>query len=150
MGKLQDKYKSNVKKSKIYARISPFVYWGLLAISLICLFIALKNSLGNFAEMVDLLDKKTYTGEELQANYTYLIEKYGEWVIGNGANGFQITFINVKNVIFSGVMAINLAFSVVLFIFANLLGKWLLPLYAKKLREDSQDMVNIEILKDKE
>lgn len=150
MGKLQDKYKKNIRKSKIYARIAPFIYWGLLVISLICLFIAIKNSLGNFAEMVDLLDKKSYTGEELQANYTYLIEKYGEWVIGNGANGFQITFINVKNVIFSGVMMINLSFSIILFIFANLLGKWLLPFYAKKLREDSQDMVNIEILKDKE
>lgn len=150
MNKLQEKYKSNTKKSKIYARISPVVYWGLLALSLFCLYIALKNSLGNFAEMVDMLDKKTYTGEQLQTNYNYLIERYGEWIIGNGSNGFQISFINVKNVIFSGVMITNFCFAVMFFVFANLLGKWLLPLYAKKLKEDSQDMVNMEILKDKE
>lgn len=149
MSKL-DVYEKNKKKAKILKGLAPIIFWSFLAISIICLILAIKHSFGNFAKMIDLLDKKTYTGEQLKANYEMLINKYGEWVIGNGSSGFTVSFINVKNVIFSGFMITNAVLSIVFLINAYLLGKWLLPAISNQITQDNQDMVNKEILKDKE
>ena len=80
-------YKRNQKKSKVLRMLAPIVFWGFLALSIICLILTIKNSFGNVAEIINMLDTKKYTGEELQANYQFLVEKYGEWVIGNGGAG---------------------------------------------------------------
>ena len=141
-------YKRNQKKSKVLRTIAPICFWGFLALAIICLIFAIKNSFGNVAEIINLLDKKYYTGEELQANYLYLIDKYGEWVIGNGSSGFQITFINIGRALFSGLMMINLIFFIVFLVSAYLLGKWLLPKISAQILIDNQDMVNLTILKD--
>ena len=100
------------------------------------------------AEIINMLDTKTYTGEELQANYQFLVEKYGEWVIGNGGSGFQITFVNIGHALFSGLMITNCIFFVVFLVSAYLLGKWLLPKLSAQILLDNQDMVNLIILKD--
>jgi hypothetical protein len=94
-----------------------------------------------------LLENKNYTGEQLQTNYNYLVGKYGEWTIGTGANGFQITFINIAKALFSGLMITNCILSVVLFVSAYVLGKWLLPKISEQILIDNQDMVNMTILK---
>lgn len=140
-------YKKNQKKSKVLRIISPIVFWGCLALAVLCLIFAVKNSFGNIAEICTLLESKNYTGEQLQENYAYLIDKYGEWTIGTGANGFQITFINIAKALFSGLMITNCILSVVLFVSAYVLGKWLLPKISAQILIDNQDMVNLTVLK---
>ena len=140
-------YKKNQKKSKVLRIISPIVFWGCLALAVLCLIFAVKNSFGNIAEICTLLENKNYTGEQLQENYTYLIDKYGEWTIGTGANGFQITFINIAKALFSGLMITNCILSVVLLVSAYVLGKWLLPKISAQILIDNQDMVNLTVLK---
>lgn len=141
-------YKKNQKKSKVLRTLAPICFWGFLALAIICLIFAIKNSFGNVAEIIDLLNTKKHTGEELQANYQFLVEKYGEWVIGNGSSGFQITFINIGQALFSGLMIVNCIFFVVFLASAYLLGKWLLPKLSSQILLDNQDMVNLTILKD--
>lgn len=140
-------YKKNQKKAKVLKKIAPFVFYGCLFMSFLCLILAIKNSFGNIAEIMELLDNKKYTGEQLRTNYTYLIEKYGEWVIGSGSAGFTITFVNVGNALFSGIMVLCLFFFVVFLVSAFVLGKWLLPRIATQIAEENQDMVNMTILK---
>lgn len=141
-------YKGNQAKSKILKRVAPFVFWGCLALSILFLFLAIKNSFGNVAEICDLLDTKKFTGEQLQNNYNYLVNKFGEWVIGNGGLGFTITFINIGHAVFSGIMVFSCFLSLLFFLCAHLLGKWLLPHVAEQILQDNQDMVNLTILKD--
>lgn len=141
-------YKRNQKKSKVLRILAPICFWGFLALAIICLILAIKNSFGNVAEIINMLDTKKYTGEELQANYQFLVEKYGEWVIGNGGAGFQITFVNIGHALFSGLMITNCIFFIVFLVSAYLLGKWLLPKLSAQILLDNQDMVNLTILKD--
>lgn len=144
----EDIYKRNQKKSKVLRILAPICFWGFLALAIICLILVIKNSFGNVAEIINMLDTKKYTGEELQANYHFLVEKYGEWVIGNGGAGFQITFVNIGHALFSGLMITNCIFFVVFLVSAYLLGKWLLPKLSAQILLDNQDMVNLTILKD--
>ena len=140
-------YKRNQKKSKVLRMLAPICSWGFLALAIICLIFAIKNSFGNVAEIINMLDTKKYTGEELQANYQFLVERYGEWVIGNGGAGFQITFVNIGHALFSGLMITNCILSVVFLVSAYVLGKWLLPKISAQILIDNQDMVNMTILK---
>lgn len=140
-------YKKNQKKSKVLRMLAPICFWGFLALAIICLIFAIKNSFGNVAEIINMLDTKKYTGEELQANYQFLVERYGEWVIGNGGAGFQITFVNIGHALFSGLMITNCIFFAVFLVSAYLLGKWLLPKLSAQILIDNQDMVNLIILK---
>lgn len=140
-------YKRNQKKSKVLRILAPICFWGFLALSVLCLIFAIRHSFGNVAEICNLLDSKKFTGEELQTNYNYLIEKYGEWVIGNGGTGFQITFVNIGHALFSGLMITNCIFFVVFLVSAYVLGKWLLPKLSAQILLDNQDMVNLTILK---
>ena len=143
----EEVYKRNQKKSKVLRILAPICFWGFLALAIICLIFAIKNSFGNVAEIINMLDTKKYTGEELQANYQFLVERYGEWVIGNGGAGFQITFVNIGHALFSGLMITNCIFFVVFLVSAYLLGKWLLPKLSAQILIDNQDMVNLIILK---
>lgn len=143
----EEKYKRNQKISKILRILTPVCFWVCIAVSIICLIFAIKNSFGNIAEITSLLDSKKYTGAELQANYDFLIEKYGEWIIGNGGAGFMISFVNIKNAVFSGVLIVNIVLCIIFFVSAFLLGKWILPKISKQLLIDNQDMVNMTILK---
>ena len=143
-------YKRNQKRSKVLRILSPIVFWGCLALAIICIIFAIKNSFGNVAEICSLLDSKKFTGEQLEQNYTYLCGKYGEWVIGTGGNGFVITFVNVGKALFSGLMIFNVFLSIFFLVCAFLLGKWILPKISAQLLIDNQDMVNLEILKSKD
>ena len=140
-------YKRNQKRSKVLRIISPIVFWGCLALAILCFFFAVRHSFGNIAEICNLLESENYTGEQLQENYAYLINKYGEWVIGNGSAGFQITFVNIGHALFSGLMITNCILSVVFLVSAYVLGKWLLPKISAQILIDNQDMVNLVVLK---
>lgn len=141
-----DIYKKRQKRAKILKFLTPIIYWGCLAICIICLVYAVRNSFGNIAEITSLLDSKKYTGAELQANYTMLIEKYGEWIIGSGSTGFTIKFINISKAVFSGIMISCVIGSVISGISSILFGKWLMPMLARKYTQDNQDMTNLVIL----
>lgn len=143
-------YKSNQKKSKLLKKLAPFVFWGFIAIAIVCFVLAIHNSLGNINEIIQQLNSKKYTGEELQAHYNALIQKYGEWVIGNGGAGFTIKFVNIGRAAFSGLMIANFIFSGISILMAYLLGKWILPKTAMYLEQQNTDMVNLTILKEKD
>lgn len=143
-------YNSNKKKAKICRVLSPVVFWGFIGIAIICFILAIRHSLGNIAEITNLLNTKRYTGEELQANYDYLIAKYGEWTIGNGGMGFQVKFVNIARACFGGIMIANFILCFVFLVGAFLLGKWLLPKTAQMIEQNNVDMVNLTILKEKE
>lgn len=140
-------YKRNQKTAKILRVLAPIVFWGFLALAVLCLMFALKNSFGNIIEICDLLDNSKYNGTQLEHNYNYLVSKYGEWVIGNGGNGFTITFVNIGKALFSGLMITNCVLFVLFFVSAYLLGKWILPKISAQILIDNQDMVNMTILK---
>ena len=142
-------YKSNQKKAKIFKFIAPIVRWGLLALSILFFYLAIRNSLGNLLEITHLLNSKQYTGAELKANYDMLIDKYGKWHIGNGGAGFSIEFINIYNAVFSGVAITCFFLAVTCLISSFVFGKYVLPMIAKQINENNQDMVNMTILKDK-
>ena len=143
-------YKKNKQKVKICKIMAPIVFWGFLALSVVFLILALKNSFGNIGEIINLLDNKKFTGEELSANYSYLIEKYGEWNIGNGGSGFEITFVNIGSALFSGVAMFSIFCALFFFVGAFIIGKWLLPAFAKHIEQSNQDMVNMKILEKEE
>lgn len=140
-------YKRNQKISKVLRVLSPICFWGFLALGVLCLLFALRNSFGNIIEICKLLETNNFTGEQLQNNYNYLIDKYGEWTIGNGGKGFMISFVNIGKAMFSGLMITNCILSVVFFASAYLLGKWILPKISEQILLDNQDMVNMTILK---
>ena len=140
-------YNGNVKKVKIIKAMTPFIFWGLLAMGIVCLVLAIRGTFGNLAELIALLDNEKYNGSELQNNYNYLITKYGEWVIGNGGAGFTIRFVDVKQVAFSGFVLFIFLMSVLLITSAFVLGKWVLPRLANQIEQENQNMVNRTILR---
>lgn len=143
----EEQYRKNQRISKGLKIISPIVFWVCIALSILFIILAFKNSFGNVAEITSMLDDKHLTGEELEANYAYLLDKYGEWVIGDGSKGFTIAFVNIGRALFSGVMIASCIFALLFFILAFVLGKWLFPRLADQITENNQDMVNLTILK---
>ncbi len=110
-----------------------------------------KHSVGNITEIITMLDKDTHTGEQLEENYAYLVEKYGEWkIIGRSSSVFSISFINIKAALFSGYMKTFLVLSVVCFLAAIILGKVLFPKLAQYFTNSNQDMANIATLRTNE
>lgn len=145
MGKL-DIYNKTKKRAKAFNALAPVTFWVFLALSVVCLVFAVRNSFGNIIEIIHKLDKKGLTGDELKANYDLLVAKYGEWVIGQGTGGFTITFINIGNAFFSAFAIVNFVLAVFFFLSAYICGKWLFPLISRNLTQDNQDMVNAVIL----
>ena len=143
----EDIYKRNQKKAKVLRRLAPVCFWGCLILSVVCFALAVKNSFGNIAEIIEMLNSRKFDGQTLRSNYDFLTDKYGEWVIGNGSAGFQITFINIGHALFSGVMIVSFTLSIFFLISAYVLGKWLLPKISAEILIENQDMVNLTILK---
>lgn len=143
----EEVYNSNKKKAKACRILAPIVFWVLIGIAILCFILAIANSLGNIAEITNKLNTKKYTGEELQANYNALIQKYGEWTIGNGGMGFQIKFVNIGRACFGGIMITNFILCGTCLLSAFLLGKWILPKIAQIIEQNNVDMVNLTILR---
>lgn len=140
-------YKRNQKKAKVFKILAPVAFWVFLALALVCLILAIKCSFGNIAEITDLLDNTKYTGEQLSQNYAYLLDKYGEWVIGTGGSGWTMTFVNIGNAMFNVTVVVNAIMFVIFIVAAFVIGKWFLPKLSKSLVENNQDMVNLTVLK---
>ena len=128
--------------------MAPVVYWLFLALGILFLILTISNSWGNIMEVIHLLDKDVYTGEELAANYQILVEKYGEWVVaGKNAGVFSVQFIDIRQAFFSGLMITYITLSFICFIIAVLAGKIILPKCGKYYDENNQDMVNMATLR---
>ena len=94
------------------------------------------------------MDKKKYSGTELQTNYQYLIDKWGEWeLIGEGMSGLVIRYVNVGNALFSGLMITYMVLSIVAFVLAITFGKIVFPMLSKHYANTNDEMVDLAALK---
>lgn len=139
-------YKRNRTTAKTLEIITPYIFWLFLVLAFLFLFLTIQNSIGNVMDIISLLDSKKHTGVELQANYQMLIEKWGEWTIGTGGSGFQASFIDIGNALFSGFAILNCIICLVWF-FCAFMSKWLLPKIAKQISDNNQNSVNMLVFK---
>ena len=142
-------YNSNKTKAKVCRILAPIVFWAGIILGIVFLVLAIKNSIGNVAEIIQKLDSKNLTGEQVEQNYNYLVEKYGEWMIGR-SGAFHITFINIAHALFSGLATFCLVMAVVVTLTGIVFGKWILPIASKNIDQKNQDTVNLTILKNSE
>ena len=105
------------------------------------------NSVGNITDIISLLDKDKHTGEQLEDNYQYLVEKWGEWtIVGKNAGMFSIQFIDIRQAFFSGLMITFLTLGIVCLIISVVVGKIVLPKLAQYFTDNNQSMVDIATL----
>lgn len=106
-----------------------------------------QNSVGNITEIITLLDKDSLTGDQIQQNYQYLIDKWGEWtIVGENGGVFSIQFVNIKNAFFSGLMATYLTLGLVCLVISIIGGKIVMPKLAQYYTDNNQSMVDIATL----
>ena len=143
-------YKKNQSRAKFIKRLSPICFWVMIGIAGLCFLLAIRYSIGNVIEIVKMLDKKAYNGQELQTNYNYLIQKYGEFVVGNGGMGFQVKFVNIGAALFSKLFVFYFIVFGIMLAGAFIIGKWALPKIAKGIDERNQDLVNLTVLRNQD
>ena len=99
-------------------------------------------------EILHLLDKDIYTGEQIEENYAYLIEKWGEWeIVGEGNSGLVIRYVDVRNAMFSGLMITYTVLMIVSIVLSIILGKVLFPQLSKLYSDNNAEMVDVATLK---
>lgn len=97
---------------------------------------------------MSLLDGDVYTAEQVQENYRYLVEKWGEWeIIGEGQAGLVVRYVDVRNAMFSGLMITFLTLTMVTLCLAVIFGKIVFPQLSKKYNEHNEEMVSLATLK---
>ena len=106
----------------------------------------IENSIGNVVDILNLLDKDVYTGEQIQQNYFDLIEKWGEWEIVGNAGGYSIRYVDVGNALFSGLMISYSCLCGASLCLAILFGKIVFPLLAKMYKNANEEMVDMATL----
>lgn len=118
-----------------------------LALTIIFFGLMVQNSVGNVTEILNLLDKDVYSGEELIENYQYLVDKWGEWeIIGENSVGLVIRYVDVSNALFSGLMMIYMSLTIASLVIAIVLGKLIFPLLAKMYKNANDEMVDMATL----
>ena len=101
-------YRRNKKKAKVFNTLAPVVKWVFLLVAVVFFVLAIHNSIGNVTEILHLLDKDIYTGEEIAQHYKMLVEKWGEWeIVGADAAGLVIRYVDIRNALFSGFLAVG-------------------------------------------
>lgn len=99
-------------------------------------------------EILDLLDKDKYTGEELKENYLMLVQKWGEWeIVGKDSGGFVVRYIDIGKAFFSELMIVNIVMIFLFLVFAVLFGKIIFPLLAKHYDASNNELVDMAALK---
>lgn len=110
--------------------------------------LAIRNSVGNVTEILDLLDKEKYNETELVENYKFLVDKWGEWeIIGAGSAGLVIRYVDVANALFSGLMITFTTLTVIFLALAILFGKIIFPLLSSYYKNSNEQMVDLATLK---
>lgn len=108
----------------------------------------IKNSIGNVTEILHLLDKDIYTGEQIEENYAYLVQKWGEWeIVGAGTSGLVIRYVDVRNALFSGLMITYTILTIICVVLSIIFGKVLFPQLSKLFSDNNSEMVDIATLK---
>lgn len=108
----------------------------------------IQNSVGNITEILRLLDKDVYTGEEIAEHYGQLVEKWGEWeIVGADSAGLVIRYVDIRNALFSGLMITYAILTVAALILAVVLGKIVFPQLAKVYTNNNAEMVDVATLK---
>lgn len=108
----------------------------------------MKNSVGNVTEILGLLDKKAFTGQELKVNYEMLVEKWGEWeVSGMSSAGLVIRYVDVSNALFSGLMITFGTLTIISLCVAIVFGKIIFPLLMKHFETSNAEIVDLATLK---
>ena len=141
-------YKQNKKKAKIFKTLSPVMCYLFLALAILFFIMMIKNSIGNVTEILHLLDKDIYTGEQIEENYAYLVQKWGEWeIVGAGTSGLVIRYVDVRNALFSGLMITYTVFTIFSLALSVILGKVLFPQLSKLYSDNNSEMVDVATLK---
>lgn len=110
--------------------------------------LAIKHSIGNVVEIINLLDKDKYTGQELVDNYQMLINKWGEWeIIGNSGAGLSVRYVNVGKALFSGLAITYATLTLVMLVLALTLGKLVFPILSKHYASSNEELVDMATLK---
>ena len=109
--------------------------------------LTLKNSVGNVTEILHLLDKDVYSGEQIRTNYEMLIGKWGEWeVFGQDSAGLVIRYVDVGEAMFSGFMRLYSTLAIITFCLAVILGKIIFPWLSKLYKDANEEMVDLATL----
>ena len=140
-------YKRNLVRVKVLRTITPIIFWTFISLSILFFILMIKNSVGNVTEIISKLDKNNLTGEQIQENYRYLVEKWGEWtIVGESGNLFSVQFVDLKSAFFSGLMATFMILGIVCLVIAIVVGKIVLPKLIQYYSDNNQNMVNIATL----
>ena len=140
-------YKKNKTKAKVFNVLSPILFYMFLLLAVLFFFFMANNSIGNVTEILDMLNADKYSGEQIEENYKYLIDKWGEWeMIGADSSGLVIRYVNIGNALFSGLMMIHATFMFISFVLSIVLGKVIFPLLAKHFTNINEEMVDIATL----
>lgn len=108
----------------------------------------IQNSVGNITEILRLLDKDVYTGEEIAEHYTYLVEKWGEWeIVGAGSAGLVVRYVDIRNALFSGLMITYAILAGLFLVLAVVFGKIVFPQLEKLYTNNNAEMVDVATLK---
>ena len=141
-------YKINKKKAKIFKMLSPVMLYLFLALAVLFFILTIRNSIGNVTEILRLLDKDVYTGEQIAENYQYLVEKWGEWeIVGAGNAGLVIRYVDVRNALFSGLMIVYICLTIFCIALAIIIGKIVFPQLSKLYSDTNSEMVDVATLK---
>lgn len=117
-----------------------------MALAILFFILTIKNSVGNITEIVSLLDKDIYNGQELEEHYGYLVEKYGEWSFDSQGGSFSIRFVNIASALFSGLMKTFLILTILCLMVGIIVGKAVFPKLSQYYSTNNQDMVNMATL----
>ena len=94
-----------------------------------------------------MLNADKYSGEEIQQNYAYLIDKWGEWeIIGAGSAGLVVRYVDIGNAMFSGLMILYMVLAIISLIIGIVFGKLVFPLLAKYYNNSNEEMVDLATL----
>lgn len=141
-------YKKNQSKIKAFKILGPVTFWAAIIFTIIFLILALSNSIGNVTEILDMLDKSKYSGDELVANYQYLVAKWGEWeLVGEGMSGLVIRYVNVGNALFSSLMVTFFVLAIIFLLLGIIFGKIVFPCMVKYYNNNNESMIDIATLK---
>jgi len=115
----------------------------------IFVFLTLQHSIGNVLEILNLLDKDKYSGEQIIINYEILQNKWGELNILS-VGGTQIKYIDIRKAFFNGASITYFILFIFSILFSVMIGKILLPKLSKMYENSNQQMVDVATLKTQE
>ena len=143
---LEQLYKKNLKKSKLLDKLSPTVFYLTIGISILFMFLATSNSVGNVLNIFNKLDAEIYNSAEITEHYADLVNVWGEITLTE-VSGMHLKFINIKKAFMNGTSTAFFITSILFFVLSLSLGKIILPYLAKMYKNSNEQMTDLAILK---